>query len=139
MTVSAKLQRLVRERAGDCCEYCQLPAEFAWLPFQIDHIISEKLHGPTTAENLAWSCEPCNSHKGPLAAGYLTGKHIPLFHPRQDRWSDHFQWNGPLLVGKTDCGLATIDVLVINRADRVEVRRALIAEGVFPPETVNRA
>ena len=134
MTVSAKLQRLVRERAGDCCEYCQLPAEFAWLPFQIDHIISEKLHGPTTAENLAWSCEFCNSPKGPLAAGYLAGKHAPLFHPRKDRWSDHFQWNGPLLVGKTDVGLATIDVLWINHPDRVNVRQGLLEEGVFPPE-----
>jgi hypothetical protein len=26
------------------------------LPFQIDHIIAEKHHGPTVAENLALSC-----------------------------------------------------------------------------------
>ena len=133
MTISSELQRLVWQRAHDRCEYCQLPAEVAWLPFQIDHIIPEKLHGPTVLENLALSCEHCNSHKGPLAAGYLGGKHIPLFHPRQERWSDHFEWNGPLLSGKTDVGRATIDVLAINRTDRVAVRRLLIEEGVFPP------
>jgi hypothetical protein len=132
VTISAELQRLVWERADRRCEYCQHPADIAWLPFQIDHIISEKLHGPTVAANLALSCEPCNAHKGPLAAGYLDDRHVPLFHPRKDQWSDHFEWNGPELVGKTDVGKVTIDVLVINRPDRIEVRRALIEEGIFP-------
>jgi hypothetical protein len=108
--------------------------DIAWLPFQFDHIISEKLHGPTSAANLALSCEHCNSHKGPLAAGHLEGKHVRLFHPRTDQWSEHFEWSGPFLVGKTDIGRVTIDVLMINRPDRVEVRRALIEEGIFPPQ-----
>jgi hypothetical protein len=133
VTIGAGLQRLVWQRAHDRCEYCQLPAEVAWLPFQIDHIIPEKLHGQTVPENLALSCEHCNSHKGALAAGCLGGKHVPLFHPRKDRWSDHFEWNGALLSGKTDVGNVTIDVLAINRADRVAVRRSLIEEGVVPP------
>lgn len=131
MTVGKKLQRLVWERADRRCEYCHFPADVAWLPFQIDHIISEKLHGPTTAGNLALTCEHCNSHKGPLATGYLDGKHVPLFHPRKDTWSDYFEWKGPVLIGKTDVGTVSIDVLLINRPDRVEVRRALIEEGVF--------
>lgn len=126
------LEQLVWQRANQCCEYCLFPADFALLPFQIDHVISQKLHGPTIAENLALSCERCNSHKGPLAAGYLAGKHVPLFNPRTDRWLDHFEWNGPHLVGKTDVGRVTIDVLAINLPYRVALRASLMHEGVYP-------
>jgi hypothetical protein len=132
--MDVELERLVRRRAKQRCEYCHFPAAVALLPFQIDHIISQKLHGETVADNLALSCERCNSHKGPLAAGYLQGKHVPLFHPRTDRWSDHFEWNGALLVGKTDIGNVTIDVLAINLPYLVAVRDALMQEGIFPPD-----
>ena len=30
----------------------------------------------------------------------------PLFHPRRDRWSEHFRWRGPRLVGLTPAGRA---------------------------------
>lgn len=126
-----ELQQLVRQRAHNRCEYCRFPADIALLPFQIDHVISQKLHGPTVADNLAWSCERCNSHKGPLAAGYLGGKHVPLFNPRQDRWSDHFEWNGATLVGKTDVGRVTVEVLAINLSYRVALRAALMDEGLY--------
>jgi HNH endonuclease len=86
-----ELEQFVWERAKHRCEYCRFPAAIALLPFQIDHIISQKLHGPTTAENLALCCERCNSHKGPLAACYLEGKHVPLFNPRMDQWHN---WHG---------------------------------------------
>jgi hypothetical protein len=128
-----ELEKLVWQRAKGRCEYCLFPADIAQLPFQIDHIISLKLHGSTVADNLALSCERCNSHKGPLAAGYLEGKHVPLFNPRKERWSDHFEWDGPYLVGKTDIGKVTVDVLEINLPYRVTLRAALIEEGIFPP------
>ncbi len=127
-----ELEQLVWERANHCCEYCLFPADLSLLPFQIDHIISQKLHGPTSAENLALSCERCNSYKGPLAAGYLEGRHVPLFNPRIDRWLDHFEWNGPHLVGKTDIGRATIEVLAINLPYRITLRASLMEEGVYP-------
>ena len=132
--MDAALQHLVWQRAAQRCEYCHVPADGALLPFQIDHIIAEKHGGPTTAENLALSCERCNSHKGPNIAGYLEGKHVPLFNPRTDHWADHFAWNGPVLVGKTPVGTVTIAVLAINLSYRVALRAALIAEGIFPPE-----
>ncbi|MEX2121782.1 MAG: HNH endonuclease signature motif containing protein [Pirellulales bacterium] len=125
------LEQRVWERAKGRCEYCKFPADIALLPFQIDHIIPEKLHGPTVSENLALSCERCNSHKGALAAGYLEGKHVPLFHPRTDAWPDHFEWNGPYLVGKTDVGRVTIDVLAVNLSYRVALRAALMEEGSY--------
>ena len=61
-----------------------------------------------------------------------TGEVVRLFHPRQDRWQEHFAWEGPRLVGRTPVGQATIAVLAINASYRLEVRQALIAEGVFP-------
>lgn len=50
--MNAALIRLVRERAEGCCEYGRMPQEFDPTPFEIDHIISEKHKGPTTAGNL---------------------------------------------------------------------------------------
>jgi len=107
----------------------------ALLPFQIDHIIAEKHGGVTAPDNLALSCERCNSHKGPNIAGYTEGRLVRLFNPRHDRWGDHFAWHGPYLAGKTDIGKVTIDVLGINLRYRVAIRAALIEEGIFPPST----
>lgn len=50
------LVRLVRKRAYDRCEYCQMAQEFDDTPFEIDHIIARKHDGPTVARNLALSC-----------------------------------------------------------------------------------
>lgn len=130
--MDANLDQLVRQRAENRCEYCRIPADTSLLPFQIDHIISQKHDGVTVSNNLAFSCERCNSHKGPNIAGYLEGKHVRLFHPRKDSWSDHFEWNGPYLAAKTDIGRVTIAVLAINLPYRVAIRAALIEEGIFP-------
>jgi hypothetical protein len=56
----------------------------------------------------------------------------PLFHPRRDRWADHFRWRGPRLVGVPPVGRVTIQVLNINHPEDVKLRRLLIAEGIFP-------
>ena len=123
----------VWERAGSPCEYCQFPSEFAWLPFQIDHIIAEKHGGATVAENLALSCFYCNSFKGPNIAGIdPDGRQdvaVQLFHPRNSHWSDHFEWNGSFLTGKTATGRVTISMLRINDDASVETRRILAQTG----------
>ena len=59
--------------------------------------------------------------------------HWRLFHPRVHKWSAHFRWDGPMLVGRTDIGRTTVEVLEINLPHRVAMREALIDEGVFPP------
>ena len=122
------LRQLVRQRAADRCEYCRLPAEYTDAPFQVDHVIAEKHHGPTVEENLAWSCFYCNSFKGPNIAGRdeRTEAIVRLFHPRSDVWTEHFQWAGPVLTALTDVGRATIDVLRINDPDALEFRRLLL-------------
>ena len=131
--MDAALEELVWRRAGGCCEYCRITSELTLLPFQIDHIIAEKHGGATASKNLALSCERCNSHKGPNIAGFLEGRHVRLFNPRLDRWDEHFVWDGSTLVGQTDMGRVTIDVLAINLPYRIALRATLIEEGVFPP------
>lgn len=129
------LAREVRRRAGDACEYCRMASSLHPMPFEVDHIIARKHHGPTTLGNLALSCLHCNSHKGSNIAGIdpITRALTGLFHPRRHKWSRHFRWDGPYLVGRTPVGRVTVDVLVINDPVYVSVRLALIEEGLFPP------
>jgi len=56
-----------------------------------------------------------------------------LFHPRQDRWANHFAWRGAELIGLTPIGRTTIRVLAINDPIMIETREALAVEGRFPP------
>jgi hypothetical protein len=60
---------------------------------------------------------------------------VPLFNPRNDKWDEHFCWDGPVLFGKTPVGRTTIDVLNINDPICVDQREFLIAADLFPPET----
>lgn len=131
-----RLDQEVRRRAKDICEYCRMPQTFYRHRFVIDHIIARQHGGPTTPENLALCCLPCNRYKGPNVAGIdpESGELTRLFHPRRDRWADHFEWHGPELVGLAPIGRATVAVLAMNHSKYVAVRHALIAEGVFPPE-----
>lgn len=128
------LKSLVWQRAADTCEYCRLPQGLDVLPFQIDHIIAEKHHGQTVADNLALCCLNDNLHKGPNIAGLdpETGTLTRLYHPRRDLWEEHFAWMGPVLTGRTPIGRTTIDVLHINSPDRVELRRTLMQFGQLP-------
>jgi hypothetical protein len=125
----------VWQRARSICEYCRVPQQYDILTFQIDHIIARKHHGTDELENLALACFACNNHKGPNIAGVdpETGEIVRLFHPRQDHWRDHFEWREAGLLGRTPIGRVTIDVLAINLPYRIQLRRTLILEGVFPP------
>jgi hypothetical protein len=135
MTVPADLDRRVRERAKGVCEYCRLPQAVYRLTFQIDHIIAEQHRGKTRLGNLCLSCPRCNKSKGPNISGidHKTKRLTPLFHPRRDRWEDHFAWQGSRLRGLTPIGRVTIEVLGINQTEAVRVRRELKKEGLFPP------
>jgi hypothetical protein len=110
-----------------------MPAALDPLPFQVDHIIAEQHGGATVFNNLAWSCLHCNKHKGPNIAGIdpVTQQLVGLFDPRRQQWVRHFSWNGPVLVGRTRTGRATIRVLAMNDPDFVAYRAELMEEGVF--------
>jgi hypothetical protein len=126
------LRDQVQNRAGSRCEYCRIPCQYDEAVFCLDHITARKHHGPTHIDNLALACYWCNSYKGDNLTGIdpLTGEITRLFHPRRDDWRRHFVWEGPTLAGLTEIGRATIDVLCINAAVRIELRSILIGEGV---------
>ena len=129
-------ESLVREvwrRARNACEYCRIPQEFYPAPVQIDHIVARQHGGLTASRNLALACLHCNGHKGPNIAGIdpVSRKLSPLFHPRRQKWSRHFRYDGPILIGLTRIGRATISVLQINDPDAVALREALTSAGLW--------
>lgn len=64
-----------------------------------------------TLDNLALSCQHCNNHKYNKTVGRdpVTTGAVPLFHPREQRWQNHFEWNSDytLIIGLTPTGRAT--------------------------------
>jgi len=130
--MDAYLRALVRERAGDRCEYCRLrQQDEPLLRFQVDHITALQHRGSDDLSNLALICTRCNWQKGPNIAGIDPDTNLMtrLFHPRQDTWDDHFWLEGPMILGKTAIGRTTIWVLTMNRDDRIELRSALLELG----------
>ena len=129
--MDAATRRGVRERAGGACEYCRLAeADEPFASFHVEHIVARQQGGGDDPGNLCWACTSCNLHKGPNIAGIdpETKSLVPLFHPRQQTWDDHFEWNGAELRGRTAIGRATVAVLAINLPENVELREALMAE-----------
>jgi hypothetical protein len=112
-----------------------LPANVSEFGFEIDHVIAEKHGGSGSVDNLCLACFYCNSYKGPNISGVdpETGQIVPLFNPRRQKWSRHFKWAGPVLIGKSRSGRATIQVLNMNDEFAIAVRQSLIDEGIFPP------
>jgi hypothetical protein len=132
----AALREQVRERANNRCEYCLIHQEHdAFYVFPVDHVIARQHDGPSQLDNLCLSCFRCNSHKGPNIASIdpVTGSLTSLFHPREDDWDEHFEWDGALIIGRTPRGRATVKLLTMNHPDYVLLREALIEEGEFPP------
>jgi hypothetical protein len=124
--VPANLRVLVRERAGERCEYCGIHQKDdpAFL-FHIEHIVARQHRGTTDEGNLALSCHHCNLHKGPNLTGIdpRSGDTVALFHPRTEQWSSHFAISEGRITGLTPTGRATVEVLSINDSARVELRR----------------
>lgn len=132
--------RLVRSRAAGNCEYCGLPHADSVVPFEIDYILARRHGGASTDDNLAWSCFYCNSAKGPNIAGIDPESNdiVRLFHPRRDRWPDHFRWNFAMILGISPVGRTTVRVLQMNHPDMLELRVLLLKQGNFPPEVFTK-
>jgi hypothetical protein len=112
-----------------------MPESLSLFGFEIDHVIAVKHGGRTAARNLALSCAYCNHHKGSNVAGVdpKTGRVVRLFHPRLHVWRYHFRYEGPVLVGRTAVGRATVEVLEVNQIEAIQQRALLIMAGMFPP------
>jgi hypothetical protein len=135
--IPVALRRHVRERAGECCEYCLIPEAMTWAAHTIDHIIAEKHGGDSTAENLALACTLCNSRKGSDLASIddRTGFVEALFHPLKHRWIDHFQLLGGRIEPRTSAGRATTRLLRLNDSVRIRERELLVAAGALREPT----
>lgn len=125
--MDAATRAAVRDRAADCCEYCQRrQAASPLIPLQIEHIIPCKHGGSDELENLALACAECNLHKGSDLTGIdpENGAITRLFNPRRDRWEDNFAWDGWRIVGLSPTGRTTVRLLQLNAPARLRVRRA---------------
>ena len=133
--IPAEIDRRVREAARHRCGYCLSPQRLVMARLEVEHTIPLAKGGTDDETNLWLACPICNGHKSDktMALDPDTRTTVPLFNPRIDLWSDHFEWNGATLLGKTPCGQVTIEVLAINLPYRITLRAALIAEGIFPP------
>jgi HNH endonuclease len=138
-TISADLDRRVREAAGQRCDYCLSPQHLVMARLEIEHSIPLAKGGTDDEANLWRACPICNGHKSDKtdALDPATGTRVPLFNPRTDRWAEHFAWSddGLQIVGKTSLGRATVIALHLSDdPDAIEVRSYWIMAGWHPPK-----
>ncbi len=126
----------VAERAAHRCEYCRAPEAIFNFPFEVEHIIPP-LHGGADDEtNLALACRACNLRKRDHLAGRdpETQTVLRLYHPRQDRWAEHFlvvSTTGAI-AGLTPIARATIARLHMNTPVQLAARQQWMRLGLFP-------
>lgn len=131
--IPASLRQQVYERASGQCEYCLMPQVAALMAPEVDHIIARKHGGETELDNLAQACSLCNKCKGSDLASVdsESGAITPLFHPRRQRWVDHFRLENGQIVPLTATGRVTVALLQLNRPERVAERELLLAAGAL--------
>jgi hypothetical protein len=135
--ISDELRREVVQRAGGSCEYCRLPQATQVATFPVDHVTPVSLGGQADLANLALACRRCNAAKWThtVASDPETGELVPLFHPRRNRWMDHFQWSEAdptWLEARSPEARATIGLLDLNSHHRRQVRHWLAVLGLHP-------
>jgi HNH endonuclease len=105
-----------------------------WFSYHIEHIIGKQHGGTDTLSNLAYACSYCNWKKGPNISTilFLGGALIPLFNPRTQNWFDHFEVKRGEILPLTPVGEATIKLLDLNLAARVDARFEMMLAGCYP-------
>jgi HNH endonuclease len=135
MNIPLSLRRLVIQRSKDRCEYCVISQLGQVATFYIDHIIPVVAGGETTAENLALAYVSCSLRKGARQdlEDAETGELVAFFNPRQQKWLEHFAWNGVEVAGVTATGRAVVRVLELNRSTMLAIRAEEQLLGRHPP------
>jgi hypothetical protein len=127
---------VVAQRAGHRCEYCHAPEAVFNFPFEVEHAIPTSRHGSDRLENLALGCRACNIHKTDCVSALDEGTstEVRLFHPRQDRWEEHFRIDvyTAMIIGLTAIGRATVAQLHMNSAAQLDARRQWMRLGLYP-------
>ncbi|MBI4616722.1 MAG: HNH endonuclease [Planctomycetes bacterium] len=131
--MNATLARLVRERAQERCEYCKMHQDIQGANFHVEHVVPRSRGGETAESNLALACPTCNFHKSDKAVALdpESGETTELFHPRRQRWEDHFVFRGLEVLGRTPCGRATVGLLEMNGDRRLRIRELERALGLL--------
>ena len=132
MSVDESVRQYVRQRANNRCEYCHLSQDVgAVFRFHIEHVRPRQHGGDDNLENLALACPNCNWAKGPnlSAIDPVDDIMVPLFNPRKDAWQEHFVLVDLHIEDRTPRGRATVGLLRLNAADRLEIREQLAPHG----------
>ncbi len=123
-------------RAKHRCEYCHAPEIIFNSPFKIEHITPLKLNGTNSHSNLALSCRSCNRYKSShiSSTDIETQSDVPLFQPRNNRWSQHFTVDieSGNILGLTAIGRASIVLLKMNSGTQVIARKQWMFLDIFP-------
>lgn len=127
---------VVAGRAEHRCEYCRAPEAVFNLLFEVEHVIPLSLEGREDDSNLALACRACNMFK----SSYVTGRddatqtEARLFHPRSDRWDEHFEIDQErgVIRGLTGVGRATVQRLQMNLPVSLFARLQWIRLGISP-------
>ena len=122
--ISAETARAVRSRANGICEYCLFAEVDSSLSFHVEHIIARMHGGSDEVGNLALACPNCNLRKGTNLTGIDpdSGMVRQLFHPRTQRWTEHFELKQGRIVAASPEGRTTLWLLDMNEPRRVRLR-----------------
>ena len=135
--ISRIKRKIVEKRAFHYCEYCMSLSFFVPGHFVVEHIVPLIRGGLNELFNLCFSCQGCNSHKftKTKAPDPYDGQIVPLFHPREMEWKEHFMWNEDFtqVIGKTPIWRATIDALKLNRQKLQNFRQVMVNSNMHPP------
>lgn len=118
------------------CAYCRAPDALLSTPLTIDHILPTSQGGTDKPDNLCAACWLCNIYKLDQiqAVDPETGDSVPLFHPQQQQWNEHFAWSpdGLRILGITPTGRATVEALQLNSERQITLRSLWLQLGLHP-------
>ena len=124
--IPVELRRQVHTDFANRCAYCKTAEALTSVTFEVEHIIPRFANDDTVLGNLCLACPACNRFKAHRqnALDSVTQKNVPLFHPQQQAWEEHFTWSEDALeiVGITPIGRATIVALKMNRSQLTRIR-----------------
>ena len=130
------LYALIARRTNHRCEYCRAPEAVFNFPFEVEHVLPRSAGGGNESANLALACRSCNLFKSDhvTATDPHTGADVPLFNPREERWSVHFTHDAESgeIRGRTPTGRATVEALRTNDPVHLVARDFWVRLRLFP-------
>jgi len=83
---------------------------------------------------LAYACVFCNQFKGSDLGSIIweTRELTRFYHPRWDKWGDHFNLDGYLIQPITNIGVVTARILGFNDQPRLLERQILMSQKKYP-------